>query len=97
MDGGASVDRVLKQWRQAKISMYAAHGCAECDGTGYKGRLAVYELVVADAAVKRLIQGRSPVTDIAEAAIASGMRTLKQDAIDKVLKGYTDMQQARTV
>jgi type II secretory ATPase GspE/PulE/Tfp pilus assembly ATPase PilB-like protein len=47
--------------------------------------------------VKRLIQTRSPIAEIAAAAAANGMRTLKQDAIDKVIKGHTDMHQARAV
>ena len=74
-----------------------AVACKDCDRTGYKGRLAVYELMTADAAVKRLIQTRSPIADIAAAALADGMRTLKQDGIDKVIKGHTDMHQIRAV
>src|SRR6185369_13231201 len=81
---GLDADQLLRQWRQEKIVMYEAKGCKECDRTGYKGRLAVYELMVAEPAVKRLIQTRSPVTQIMEAALAGGMRTLKQDGIDKV-------------
>jgi type II secretory ATPase GspE/PulE/Tfp pilus assembly ATPase PilB-like protein len=90
-------DKLLRKWRQDKITMYQAKGCKECDRTGYKGRLAVYELMTADATVKRLIQTRSPVADIGAAALASGMRTLKQDGIDKVVKGHTDMHQVRSV
>jgi type II secretory ATPase GspE/PulE/Tfp pilus assembly ATPase PilB-like protein len=96
-DSGADADQVLKKWRQAKIAMYEANGCKECDRTGYKGRIAVYELMAADAAVKRLIQTRAPIAEIAAAARAIGMRTLKQDGIDKVLKGHTDMHQVRVV
>ena len=47
--------------------------------------MAVYELLVADAAVKRLMQTRAPVSEIAAAAAASGLRTLKQSALDKVI------------
>ena len=90
-------DKLLRKWRQDKINMHQAKGCKECDRTGYNGRLAVYELMSADAAVKRLIQTRSPIADIAAAALASGMRTLKQDGIDKVIKGHTDMHQVRAV
>ena len=90
-------DKLLRKWRQDKINMHQAKGCKECDRTGYKGRLAVYELMSADAAVKRLIQTRSPIADTAAAALASGMRTLKQDGIDKVIKGHTDMHQVRAV
>jgi type II secretory ATPase GspE/PulE/Tfp pilus assembly ATPase PilB-like protein len=90
-------DKLLRKWRQDKITMFQAKGCKECDRTGYKGRLAVYELMSADAPVKRLIQTRSPIAEIAAAALASGMRTLKQDGIDKVIKGHTDMHQIRAV
>jgi type II secretory ATPase GspE/PulE/Tfp pilus assembly ATPase PilB-like protein len=91
------VQKLLRKWRGAKINMHRAKGCAECDRTGYKGRIAVYELMEADAAVKRLIQTRAPVTEIAAAAARNGMRTLKQDGIDKVLEGLTDMHQVRAV
>jgi type II secretory ATPase GspE/PulE/Tfp pilus assembly ATPase PilB-like protein len=90
-------DKLLRKWRQDKITMFQAKGCKDCDRTGYKGRLAVYELMSADATVKHLIQTRSPITEIAAAALASGMRTLKQDGIDKVIKGHTDMHQVRAV
>jgi len=94
----AEIHKLLKKWRdQGKVAIYRPKGCKECDQTGYKGRLAVHELMVADAAVKRLIQARAPITEISAAAAANGMRSLKQDAIDKVLQGVTDMHQVRTV
>ena len=77
--------------------LYRAKGCVRCDRTGYQGRVAVYELLVADAAVKRLMQTRAPVSEIAAAAAASGLRTLKQSALDKVIEGHTDLQQVRTI
>jgi type II secretory ATPase GspE/PulE/Tfp pilus assembly ATPase PilB-like protein len=89
----AAESRVLP----AKHMLYRAKGCARCDRTGYKGRLAVYELLVADAAVKRLMQTRAPVSEIAVAAAASGLRTLKQSAIEKVIEGHTDLHQVRTI
>jgi len=94
-DTGQDADGVVKKWRQEKVTMYQPKGCKECDRTGYKGRMAVYELMVGDAAVKRLIQTRAPIADIAAAALLGGMRTLKQDGIEKVLRGHTDMTQVR--
>ena len=90
-------EKVLRRWRHDKVTLYQAKGCKECDHTGYKGRIAVYELMVAHPAVKRLIQTRSPIAEIAAAAAATGMKTLKQDGIDKVIKGHTDMHQVRAV
>jgi len=97
-DAQSEVDQLMKKWRsRGKVAMYRPKGCDECDRTGYKGRLAVYELLVADATVKRLIQTHAQITEIWAAALAGGMRTLKQDGIDKVLKGETDMDQVRAV
>jgi type II secretory ATPase GspE/PulE/Tfp pilus assembly ATPase PilB-like protein len=96
-DTGLEADPLVKQWRQEKITMYEAKGCKDCDRTGYKGRIAVYELMAADAAVRRLVQTRAPVADVAKAALAAGMRTLKQDGIQKVLQGVTDMVQVRAI
>lgn len=59
--------------------------------------MGVYELLLADATIKRLVQTRAPVTDITAAAVANGMRTLKQDGIEKVIRGLTDLQQVRAV
>jgi type II secretory ATPase GspE/PulE/Tfp pilus assembly ATPase PilB-like protein len=91
--------KILHAWRsQSKgITLYRAKGCSRCDRTGYRGRMGLYELLVADPTVKRLVQTRAPLTEIVAAAVASGMRTLKQDGIDKVIRGLTDLQQVRTV
>jgi type II secretory ATPase GspE/PulE/Tfp pilus assembly ATPase PilB-like protein len=88
---------VLGAWRERQPTLYRPKGCKECDRTGYQGRLAIYELMVADAAVKRLVQRRAPVSEITTAALAGGMRTLKQDGITKVLRGHTDMREVRAV
>jgi type II secretory ATPase GspE/PulE/Tfp pilus assembly ATPase PilB-like protein len=90
--------KLLEEWRaEGRRTLYRAAGCKACDRTGYRGRMAVYELLVADAAVRRLIQARAPVSEVADAAMANGMRTLKQDGIDKVLQGLTDIPQVRAL
>jgi type II secretory ATPase GspE/PulE/Tfp pilus assembly ATPase PilB-like protein len=90
---------VLHAWRsQPKgLTLYRAKGCSRCDRTGYKGRMGIYELLVADASIKRLVQARAPVSDIAAAAAAQNMRTLKQDGIEKIVRGLTDLHQVHTV
>jgi type II secretory ATPase GspE/PulE/Tfp pilus assembly ATPase PilB-like protein len=90
--------KLLKEWRKPGFAaLQRAKGCEKCDQTGYKGRMALFELLVADAAMKRLVQTRAPVTEIAAAAARNGMRTLKQDGITKVLQGLTDIIQVRMV
>jgi type II secretory ATPase GspE/PulE/Tfp pilus assembly ATPase PilB-like protein len=90
--------RLKKDWGKAlPKTLCRAKGCDKCDKTGYKGRMALFELLVADANLKRLVQTRAPVAAIAAAAARNGMRTLKQDGILKVLQGLTDIQQVRMV
>ena len=93
----------MKTWNAShggadgKIKLFRAHGCEHCDRTGYQGRIGLYELLVADAATKRLLQSKAQVVEVKNAAIAAGMRTLRQDGIEKVLQGITDMQQVSAV
>jgi type II secretory ATPase GspE/PulE/Tfp pilus assembly ATPase PilB-like protein len=99
---GLDARKQMKAWSarhgsSGKISLYRAQGCEQCDRTGYQGRIGLYELLLADAAIKRLLQNRSPVADVKIAAIENGMRTLRQDGIEKVLQGVTDMQQINAV
>ena len=97
------VNKQTKAWSAShggahgKITLFRAHGCEHCDGTGYQGRIGLYELLVADAATKRLLQSKARAAEVASAAIAAGMRTLRQDGIEKVLQGVTDMQQVGAV
>ncbi len=94
---------VLDFWREkyggagGALTLHGAKGCEQCNGSGYAGRLGVYELLVADARVKRLVQTRAPIAEVVVAALAGGMRMLKQDGIDKILQGHTDIHQVRTV
>ena len=80
-----------------KPVLYRALGCGQCGKTGYEGRIGLHELLVAGELVKRLIQARAPVAEIKAAAVAAGMRTLKQNGIEKILLGLTDIQQVRAV
>ncbi len=97
------VRKQLKAWGAShasagdKITLYRAQGCAHCDKTGYLGRTGLYELLLSDAAIKRLLQTRGRVTEVKSAAIEGGMRTLRQDGIEKVLQGITDLQQVNAV
>ena len=80
-----------------KFTLFRAHGCEQCAHTGYRGRIGLHELLVADPATRRLIQSRSPVADVKAAAMLAGMRTLRQDGIEKVLQGLTDIRQVNAV
>src|SRR4029079_18746928 len=79
------------------ITLYTAKGCDVCAGTGYKGRTGLHELLIGTDRVKRDIQEHARVAQILATALDDGMRTLKQDGIEKVLQGITDIQQVRAV
>jgi type II secretory ATPase GspE/PulE/Tfp pilus assembly ATPase PilB-like protein len=79
------------------LKLWRAPGCSACGGSGYKGRTAIHELLVADDALKRAIQKKAPVDDIRAIAANGGMRTLLQDGIEKVLSGQTDLKQVLAV
>ncbi len=64
-------------------------GCAECLGSGYRGRLGVYELLVAGDEVRRLIYDNVTAAQLRAAARRLGMRTLREDGLRKTLAGWT--------
>jgi len=74
-------------------SVFKAKGCGHCQKSGYKGRLAIHELLCTDDNMRNKIESNAPVADIRYAAMQAGMRTLKQDGILKVLNGDTDLKQ----
>lgn len=72
-------------------------GCEQCGNMGYAGRLAVHELLLGSPEVKRVIKREAMAEDLQLQAIEDGMRTLRMDAIAKVLQGITDMEQVMRV
>jgi type II secretory ATPase GspE/PulE/Tfp pilus assembly ATPase PilB-like protein len=76
-------------------TFYESRGCARCDGTGYRGRVGVYELLTVDTTVRELIMKRASTDAIRDAARAGGMRTLGEDAREKVRAGVTTAEEVR--
>ncbi len=98
----AVIDQQLEQWvrrfgKNGKLTLYKAPGCKECNDTGYHGRIGLHELLIATPHIKQMILEHAPAYKIQKAALNDGMRTLKQDGIEKILQGYTDLTQIRTV
>ncbi|MGD9022882.1 MAG: GspE/PulE family protein, partial [Deltaproteobacteria bacterium] len=79
------------------LTLYKAVGCHACSNTGYRGRMAIHELLMGTDEMKRLIQQQARMEFIREQAVQDGMRTLKQDGIEKVLAGHTDLREVRKV
>jgi len=74
--------------------LYRACGCRECRELGFAGRQGIFELCPTTDSVRQLAHDRSSSWDIRQAALADGMRTLRQDAWTKVLAGVTTVEEA---
>jgi type IV pilus assembly protein PilB len=79
------------------LEAYEAVGCRRCGGMGYKGRIGLFEVMTVDEEIRRLILTRAPADDIAEVAIAAGMRRLREDGLEKVKAGVTSMAEVARV
>ncbi len=82
---------------KGQITLYEKVGCEKCSGTGYRGRVGLHELLIGTDPVKKAIQEHARVAELFAIALEEGMRTLKQDGIEKVLSGITDIHQVRAV
>ncbi len=80
-----------------EVSLFRAKGCARCGQRGYKGRMAVHEVLVMDDELKTLALGRAPAQVIARAATDGGMQTLLQDAFAKARLGQTTLDECKRV
>jgi type II secretion system protein E len=72
-------------------------GCPECMNTGYRGRIAVFELLVIDDDIRDLVLARASSREIKDKAVSLGMRTLYEDGIEKVKKGITTVEEVLRV
>ncbi|MGE0643645.1 MAG: GspE/PulE family protein [Nitrospira sp.] len=92
-----------RYWEKLGVSytedfiLYRGRGCEACNQTGFKGRVALHELLVGSEEIKNLIQGRARSAEILSVAMRDGMVTLLQNGIQKVLKGITTYRQVRAV
>lgn len=66
-------------------------GCETCNGSGYKGRIAIHELLVNTDSIKQAIRRKAMTDDVRGLALREGMRTLLMDGIQKVFQGLTDL------
>jgi type II secretory ATPase GspE/PulE/Tfp pilus assembly ATPase PilB-like protein len=101
-DYAGEAKKLYESWVKAygengRLRFYRAGGCDKCNKSGYKGRVGLHELLVADDEIKKLIQERARVAEIFVAAVASGMRSLKMDGMEKIMMGLTDIKQVRSV
>jgi type II secretory ATPase GspE/PulE/Tfp pilus assembly ATPase PilB-like protein len=75
--------------RQMKI--HEAAGCTRCFGTGYLGRVGIYEVLTMDEDMADMIESGVPVRELREAARARGVESVREDGVRKVLAGETSI------
>jgi len=78
-------------------TFYEGLGCIECGGTGYKGRMAICELLDLSDRIREMILARKPTTEIKKAAREEGMRFLRESAVERVLSGHTTLREINKV
>jgi type IV pilus assembly protein PilB len=74
-------------------TLYRGKGCDICEGTGYKGRTGVYEILSMNKRLRSLLIKGASTEELKKTAVETGMRTLRQDAIEKALTGVSTIEE----
>jgi len=93
-------ETVRRSWterfgREGRLMMFHSPGCEHCGNTGQKGRAGLHELMMVSRELRRMIQTTSRAEQLLHTAMTEGMRTLRQDGIEKVLQGVTSLSEVR--
>jgi type IV pilus assembly protein PilB len=79
------------------VVFHRGRGCEQCRHTGYRGRMGIFEMMLINEEVADLTVKRAPLSEIRNAALANGMKTLKMDGFQKVLEGTTTVEEVMRV
>src|SRR5918999_646425 len=102
-DPKGAMEAVYRDWIKAygndrgQLTFYKPVGCDRCGGSGFKGRCGLHELLIGSDRLKKAIQEHARVADVLAICLEEGMRTLKQDGMEKCLMGVTHMKEVRAV
>jgi type II secretory ATPase GspE/PulE/Tfp pilus assembly ATPase PilB-like protein len=102
-DPKGAMEAVYREWVKAygndkgQLTFYKPVGCDRCGGSGFKGRCGLHELLIASDRLKKAIQEHARVAEVLAIALEEGMRTLKQDGMEKCLAGITHIKEVRAV
>jgi type IV pilus assembly protein PilB len=86
-------ERAELQLHAGAQALYRPAGCSRCSDTGYRGRVALYEILTVEGHIRRLIEEGASTEAIREAAVVAGMTTLRQDGLRLVLEGITSLEE----
>jgi type II secretory ATPase GspE/PulE/Tfp pilus assembly ATPase PilB-like protein len=88
----------VERWgREGRLRRYQSPGCERCDSTGSRRRTAVHELLGVGKEMRRLMRAGAPAWNLQRQAVKDGMKTLRQDAIEKMLAGLVSQDEVRRV
>jgi type IV pilus assembly protein PilB len=79
------------------VVFYRGRGCEQCRHTGYRGRMGIFEMMLINEEIADLTVKRAPLSEVRNAALANGMKTLKMDGFQKVLEGTTTVEEVMRV
>jgi type IV pilus assembly protein PilB len=88
---------LFKPFEGKPVKLYRGRKCDQCNGTGYLGRIGIFEAFPVDERMTRLILERAPATEIEKQAVADGMILMKQDGYLKALEGITGLEEVLRV
>jgi type II secretory ATPase GspE/PulE/Tfp pilus assembly ATPase PilB-like protein len=92
----ATLDGWLQRFgRDGRLHLHSGAGCEHCAKTGFRGRVGIHELMTVSKELRRLVQSGARAEELLQAALKEGMRTLRQDGIEKVLAGQTTIEEVR--
>ncbi len=86
-------DRELKAEMFQNIQLFRGKGCEECGGSGYRGRLGIYEVMTLDRDIKKMILSNALEGELEDLCVKKGMVTLQHDGYIKVLQGLTSLEE----
>ncbi len=79
------------------VEAYEPVGCSRCAGSGYRGRVGLYEVMTMSEELRKLVVARAPTDEIAEVAVREGMRRLRDDGLEKIANGLTSVAEVTRV
>lgn len=93
------IDRYFSDWDgTTKVQFYKGKGCSKCYGSGYKGRIAIHELLTIDHEVRRMIAEGVNILKVQEYTLSKGgYKTLRYDGLKKILRGLTTIEELNRV
>jgi type IV pilus assembly protein PilB len=84
--------RVDLDWASS-TQLYKGEGCDQCGGSGYKGRCGFYEVMIMSGELRKAIMNEMGTDELRDLAVSEGMLTLRQDALKKVERGITSLEE----